>query len=343
MVRSERGRRAAPALSAAVLLAALLAAVLAATSPASGQPAREGGTTTVQELTLSGPVVPVEGVSGHRPTAAPDATPEVATPAEPSDEIQLSTESVIGTDDRERVVATTTFPNSAVGQLDLVWALPGGGTVGGLCSGSLIDDNSVLAAGHCAYLTDPSYGPSPHPIESGTFAPGRDRSTDPYGSCDIESVWAPPQYAVDGTVTYDFAVFNLADACDLIGTETGTFGLFAREGQMALVKANVQGYPGDFVTTPIPGTQKRAHGKITRSQRRLVFYPMDTTGGQSGAPVWRQRSAGVCVGPCVMAVHAYGTDPQSAGVWHDNNAGIRLNAFRIGQILDIAGQNGGDA
>ena len=33
------------------------------------------------------------------------------------------------------------------------------------------------------------------------------------------------------------------------------------------------------------------------------------------------------------------SDPVSTGVWHDNNAGIRLTAFRLGQVLDIAGQN----
>ena len=50
-------------------------------------------------------------------------------------------------------------------------------------------------------------------------------------------------------------------------------------------------------------------------------------------------SAGDCVGPCGLAVHGYGIDSEATGVWFDHNAGVRLTAFRIGQILDIAGQN----
>jgi glutamyl endopeptidase len=226
----------------------------------------------------------------------------------------------------------------------VVWRIRNGGTLQGSCSGALIDDDSVLAAGHCAYLHDLRYVDGPTLIESATFAPGRNRNAEPFGSCEVESAWAPPQYLDTQAATFDFSVINLAPDCDAVGTETGTFGLFARTGSMALVKANVQGYPSDMEplgTTRWYGTQKRDHGKIVRSQKRLVFYPMDTTGGQSGGPVWRQRTAGACVGPCAMAVHAYSTDPVSTGVWGDNNAGVRLSAFRIGQILDIAAQNDG--
>ena len=327
------------AVAAAVLLAgsAQLASVTA-----TAEPAAEGPPTEVTALTLSAPVEPSSGFSGQRPSAPPDVAPAETEgePVDPDSEA-LGTQSVIGPDDRERVNPTTTYPNSAVGQLDVTWRTDEDAAISGYCSGFLIDENSVLAAGHCVYDINPAHGPLPHLIESGTFTPGRNRGTDPYGTCEIESAWAPPQYTVDQQVTYDFSVINLSDDCDLIGSETGTFGLFARTGQMAQVKGNVQGYPADWQTTQFFGDQKRAHGKIARSQKRLVFYPMDTTGGQSGGPVWRQRSAGVCVGPCAMAVHAYGTDPQSTGVWRVNNAGIRLTAFRIGQILDIAAQNDG--
>jgi glutamyl endopeptidase len=178
-------------------------------------------------------------------------------------------------------------------------------------------------------------GASPNLIDSATFAPGRNRGTDPYGVCDVESAWAPDEYRLNGTVTYDFAVLNLAADCDTIGEQTGTFGLFARSGSFARVRSTVQGYPGEAVF----GTQKRMRGKIFRSQMRLVFYPMDTSGGQSGSPLWKQKASGDCVGPCGLAVHGYGTDPGSGGVWHDHNAAIRLTPYRVGQILDIAAQN----
>jgi V8-like Glu-specific endopeptidase len=132
---------------------------------------------------------------------------------------------------------------------------------------------------------------------------------------------------------------NLGPECATIGLQTGTFGLFTRPDSFAAVRAIVQGYPGDPQTTLVQGAQKKMKGKIFRSQRRLVFYPMDTTGGQSGSPVWRWRLSGACTGPCVMAVHGYGTDPVATGVWHTNNAGIRLSPYRLGQVLDIAAQN----
>jgi hypothetical protein len=42
-----------------------------------------------------------------------------------------------------------------------------------------------------------------------------------------------------------------------------------------------------------------------------------------------------------MALHTYSTDPVAGPVWAQNNAGTRLTRWRIGYILDIAGQNGG--
>src|SRR5690349_20118471 len=151
------------------LAAAVLAAGLAALPGTAGGQAPESEPAPVQQLSPSGPVEPVSGVSGHRPRATP--APEASEPMEPIDPgtTPLGTESVIGRDDRERVTPTTTYPNSAVGQLDVTWRTDRGNTISGLCTGSLIDDNSVLAAGHCAYDLYTRDGDLPHLIESGTF------------------------------------------------------------------------------------------------------------------------------------------------------------------------------
>lgn len=290
----------------------LLALLTLAPVPADAQPSG------VATLTLSGPVTPVAGVSGHRPTA-PAGRPE-AVEATSAEALEAGAESIIGTDDRERVGVTTNYPNSAVGHLE-----PGGY----LCTAHLIDDNSVLTSAHCAFDA------SGEPLSPSTFAPGRDRATDPFGTCEVEGAWAPPEYVEEGRIPFDFAVLNLADGCDAIGVQTGTFGLFARSGSFAGVRSTVQGYPGEAVF----GTQKRMRGTIARSQKRLIFYPMDTTGGQSGSPLWRQKASGACTGPCALAVHGYGVDSADPGIWRNHNAGIRLTPYRIGQILDIAGQN----
>jgi glutamyl endopeptidase len=85
------------------------------------------------------------------------------------------------------------------------------------------------------------------------------------------------------------------------------------------------------------GTHWRMGGRITRANKRLTFYPMDTFGGQSGGPVWWNRTGGACTGPCGYAVHAYGVG--LPGLGQTNNGRPRLTAFRLGPIRAAAGQN----
>jgi glutamyl endopeptidase len=318
-------------LARTLAVAAVTISIASALADGPATPAADASTrlgpTPITQLSLSGPVSAAPSYSGHPPTAPPPGSPESTNP--PGDGEPMGAESVIGHDDRERVDPTTVYPNSAVGHIELR-----NRNRDFLCTGFLIDDNSILTSGHCAY--DPFLGPQPNPIESATWFPGRNRGVDPYGACPVTGVWAPPRFVDTGNPAYDFAVMNLLPACSEIGTETGTFGLFARDGSLATVRATVTGYPGEAVY----GTMKRHRGKITKSGDRLIWYPMDTTGGQSGSPVWKNRLSGDCVGPCGLAVHGYGIDEMAMdGVWSRNNAGVRITAYRIGQILDIAGQN----
>ncbi|MCI0735051.1 MAG: hypothetical protein L0Y50_02055 [Beijerinckiaceae bacterium] len=55
------------------------------------------------------------------------------------------------------------------------------------------------------------------------------------------------------------------------------------------------------------------------SQVRRVFYQNDTIGGQSGAPVYYNRTG---CGICSMAVHAYGT--YNGPPFSTNNHGTRI-------------------
>ena len=61
------------------------------------------------------------------------------------------------------------------------------------------------------------------------------------------------------------------------------------------------------------------------TEARQVFYMVDTFGGMSGSPVWEDRPIGSpdrANGPCVYAIHAYGT--HGAAPHSTNNHGTRI-------------------
>ena len=248
-------------------------------------------------------------------------------------------ESVIGPDGRIQVTNTTSPAAFPIGQIE--FNQEGDNFI---CTGWLIDSNSIVSAGHCAY--DPSLtGPGDDPIiEAATWYPGRNGAVDPGpgGGCPVLTVWAPPtEWVVNGQPYFDFSVMNFANPgpCQDVDSITGTYGMYANAALNGINNAQVtvQGYPGD---KPF-GTHWKMNGRITKANKRFTFYPMDTAGGQSGSPVWHQRTAGSCVGRCAYAIHAYGTcGPPSTALCRTNNGGPRITAFRIGQILDAADNNG---
>ncbi len=327
-------------LTAAFALLAGLSATAGAPSAAGQAPAAEP-TVTVVQGELSGPVQPLAGTDGFVPSASaaeagPAPTPAVDTGATPVEASPAGAESVIGPDGRVRV--TNTMRRGAIGQIEyhqdgLPPPLGGGGDY--LCTGWLIDLNSLLTSGHCVYDPTTSAGA----IESATFYPARNGASNPYGGCAVASSWSPPiEWRMNGQPYWDFGVMNLANVgdCATIGEEAGFFGTIAYAGWNALngMPAIVRGYPGD---KPF-GTQWSMSGRIAKANKRMAFYPMDTEAGQSGAPVYRERPQGAaaCSGPCGMAVHGYTPGLPGGG---NNNAGPRLTAFRLGQIFDFAGQN----
>jgi glutamyl endopeptidase len=119
-----------------------------------------------------------------------------------------------------------------------------------------------------------------------------------------------------------------------VGSEVGWIGMSWTRGRDALanVRARVQGYPGDKPG----GTQWKMTGTTSASQKKMVFYPMDTGGGQSGSPVYRPNQPGC--GVCGVALHAYGRGHGTGSHWSDNH-GPRITRARYHLILDLADNN----
>ena len=125
-------------------LAVLLAGFSAATSApsASGQD-ESGGVTAIE---LAGPVEPVAGFDSRPPSGESTSAPQPSDSAGGSPVESFHPESVIGPDGRVRVNPTTGYPARAVGQIELV---DQGDQF--ICTGWLIDANSILSSGHCAF------------------------------------------------------------------------------------------------------------------------------------------------------------------------------------------------
>lgn len=329
-----------PVPSRVALVAALVVALLAALAGgASAAPAQQGDpaaptVTVLATPTERGPTSSRAHVPSGGSTFAA-TSPEVATvPATVAvpQSIIGDAESVIGADGRERVRLdrTSTFPLSAIGQIEFRYT-PSGTPY--ICTGYLIDGNSVLTAGHCSFEGGTGSGGQ---IASATFFPGRERNNgvvvNPFGSCAVSDVWAPDQWIDDGNPAHDYSVQQLAGGCDFSET-AGSFGLFTLEGHNAFAgrRLRVEGYPGDKSY----GSRWKMADEVYRNSINTLFYPMDTYGGQSGSPLfkWNRPS---CGGPCSAGVHAYGasgTPPM--------NSGPMLTAGRISTILAVAAQNDG--
>jgi glutamyl endopeptidase len=215
------------------------------------------------------------------------------------------TESVIGTDSRVRIANTRTYPARATVQI-LFKETPSGGFF--LCSGWLVNKNTVVTAGHCVA---PGDGSALFPKSTYVIAPGKNGNTAPYGVCGAKALYTNATWKASANDQYDYAAIKLD--CN-VGTTTGWYGY------SKLVALNnpitIEGYPGDKPS----GTQWKMAGKVTVLQARRVFYKIDTFGGQSGSPVWRK--IGTTCPVCGIAIHAYGV--YGSGVTLNNNHGTRI-------------------
>ena len=244
------------------------------------------------------------------------------------------TESVIGEDGRVRVTDTQSYPASAIGQIEL--------TQHGLaliCTGWLIDPNTILTSGHCAYDPSPAGADI---IESAIFAPGRNGAVDAFGTCDVVSAYSPAGWRIDGKAASDWALMQLGTFAagaeegftdGPIGDTVGWLGYFWEAGADGLkgMKVRVEGYPGDKP----PGTQWKMNGTIAASDKNMAYYKMDTFGGQSGSPIFVPNRGGC--GPCGAAIHSYGIGPGAPSA--TKNSGPRITKSKFLLIKNLADNN----
>jgi glutamyl endopeptidase len=233
-------------------------------------------------------------------------------------------ESVIGADGRTEVTATTSYPSTAIGQITFVQ-----NATTYICSGWLIDPNTVLTSGHCVHQggTGSATGWSTNL----RFTPGRSGTgtgSAPYGTCRSTELLTTPGWINSSAEADDWGVVQLD--CN-VGTQTGWFGAKADTDANLLASAvTLRGYPGDKPS----GTMWTMDDQVRALSATEVFHRADSAGGQSGSPIYQPNG---CGGPCGVAVHSYGT--HGTGNHATDNHGPRLTSGRLGDIGSVAGAN----
>ena len=276
-------------------------AVSVEASPGGGRPFDPGGQAAAAAR-----------LGARSPVAAGEAMP-TAVPG--------SAESVIGADGRTRLRGrTVAYPNSAIGRIDF---RQGGRTY--WCTGTLIDADTVLTAGHCVH--DGLTGADGWSRQV-TFIPGAEGDLAPFGSCRSRELLTLPGWYGGGSEYQDLGLVQLD--CS-IGNTVGWFGYRTAPGPKGLadVPVHVRGYPADKAWSSLWNMRDR----IRVSQRLMAFYAADTYGGQSGSPVFNFRLCNGTRGPCVLAVHAYGVHP--GGPHAGLNHGPRLDEARSALVATL--------
>lgn len=212
--------------------------------------------------------------------------------------------SVIGEDTRRQIINTEQAPYTAVVKL-------GGGTLSG-CTGWMVSADTLVTAGHC--------------IHNGVFYtsdfnawPARNGDSKPFGACQARQIWTDQRWLSSRDPNYDWAVVKLN--CT-VGQQTGWFG-YKDDANSNLVgaKVTVSGYPGDKPQS----TMWTDSNTVSRVNATKVWYPVDTIGGQSGAPVYTaDRQA--------IAIHAYGTGDSGPSA---ANSGTRIKAELFNTITRL--------
>ncbi len=209
-------------------------------------------------------------------------------------------------DDRDIVQNVSVSPYTKVVYLKLIFS-DGYITHG---TGFILGPDLVMTSCHLVYMTN--HGGYVDEIEVYTEVNGS-LSTNPASKSIKLTI---PTYGKNGQYDYDWAYFVTADP---IGHDQGWFGFgyAATEG----TAISVTGYPNMYMYTE-SGTLI-----LDSSNSNICYYDVDTTGGQSGSPIYDS-------GQIVWGVH-------KGGYNGTHNVGIRIAPYLF-NYLQSAKQEGID-
>jgi V8-like Glu-specific endopeptidase len=225
-------------------------------------------------------------------------------------------ESLIGADERTRMLETEKAPWRMVCALDI--EAPWGGFVG---TAWFAGPRTLVTAGHCV-LDRGQMGGWATKI---TVAPGRDGDERPFAPFEATRFSTVDLWEQSQNPDYDIAAIHLDEA---FGDELGWFAVGAlTDAELQDHLVNVSGYPFE----PGGGTQQWwARNRVRAITPRRIFYDVDTSGGQSGGPVYVLNDGDTA--PLVVGIHAYGTGGTPGSVPLIVNSAPRITPEVLEQI-----------
>ena len=219
---------------------------------------------------------------------------------------QIEMNTVFGSDDRIWLDynSRASYPYRAVVSA-VSWFPNGDCRVG---TAVVVDHHTLLTCGHCVY--DPDRGGWADAVD---LIPGRDNDSWPYGSTYASYMVVPGSYYNNLEWTWDIAVLNTPDD---LGSVVGWFGMSWQGASLQGEDVYTIGYPASTMA------EMQTSGRIETSATEYFLFTMDTSGGQSGSPIYRWESDGW---PHILGI-VRGED-------NTTNYGVRLTEDKFDWIM----------
>ena len=225
-------------------------------------------------------------------------------------------ERVVGIEDREIITTTDVYPWSAVCSLRSRWG--GAHYIG---TGWMVTKNVVVTAGHNLFTRSSGWA------DSVEVTPGRHGDHAPFGSCVTRVIRVAKEWFHFQRPAADIGVILCEEG---LTRDPGYFGISATGEHIAIGKSvNISGYPKETKNPehrmPMGEFQFHHSDLITGITDRRLAYQVDTSGGNSGAPVWVETNEG----PIVHGIHAYGFMKGQQPPFDRWNSAARIDEHRF--------------